>query len=86
MRLESGHPFGADRATHKLPGEGGLQAGIGATRNPRSGEHGENPPFDVDETGGTLAQKRIVVRWLLAFWLLDGWRLYICQMATRGLS
>jgi hypothetical protein len=31
-----------------------LKAGIGATRKPL-GEHGENPPFDWNEHGGTLA-------------------------------
>ena len=29
------------------------QDGIGATRIPQSGEHGENPPFDLAEYGGT---------------------------------
>ena len=36
------------------------QDGIGATRIPQSGEHGENPPFDRSEDGGRLAIKTLL--------------------------
>ena len=43
------------------------QDGIGATRIPQSGEHGENPPFDRSEDGGRLAIKRPSPGYLLLY-------------------